>query len=1144
MNFFPSHEMAFEMKNKKQSVLNIVALNMLFAFSIGCTGGDTGGDVIAPVDKKNCEKHSECGEGFTCEGGVCRPGECVQALQSECGPDADPVEVAPFCCQPWQVCNFARECVADPDAPIGTQCLVSEDCPGVGQFCSGGTCYDPAGRTPCTASFQCPPDERCDRTVFLCVPDLGGCTYCDVFPELCCEEGSICDAETGFCSNTTTEIECTPETVEEDCLPNQQCDDLGRCVQCISDDDCGPGTACNPATGSCYSILNRCETDEDCDPPRLCSSASNECVVPQCETSSDCDDVREQCDETTYTCYLPPAECNETDEPNDNSGQATPMTGLTGAGTLCRGNTDYLSFSVNPDKRYRATVSFPDFNVGGITFAILDSDGVIVDNDVLATFDNNSTVTAITGEEESGTFFLRLVGSGDDADLWAYSIEIEETDAPELIDCSEEEAQGIEPNDSFGQAYTIAEGATSFSRCDSTDDDYYHFVVPAQHTVDITVDFENSEGDLAIALYSAQSSSSSIDSSDGASSNVESVEAPEGYTELWLKVNLWSPTASSTDGQVYTVTLDFEPRPEQCNTDTDEPENDSPEGAATFVVNTSTESMICVAADIDYHHFIVPADSAGELVLDFDHGDGDLRLDLYDDQDMLVDSSNSSTTANPSESIELPFASEPKEYIAVVRLNTGSGTVAQQYTLMANTYDASACTLSEPEENNTFLAGQCVGNLQTNFDCLGPTHESPLIPPSLETCEESTAFESGCGTVCGANDHDWYRVGTLNDGQLLRAKLTYDPGDGGVNGRLGLALARANDSLTTSSYVEYEPNTANNGTVELSFNAPTVDPVEAREYGVLVRPEGTLGFSALSYSLEIEVGEGCYADDYEPNSTPLEISASDRLRPNGVPGDNYAEVVSASLCAFDHDIYELFAFPGETLNIAMLANEGVNLAIGTRPDDLSDQPLQLDGGMAEPEYVDCPAWWTPPGENGTADAGSDAGSGESNPSDDGGSTDPLVDGGLTSDAGVVDGGATSDGGAQEADGGPHEDGGSADAGVEQDAGSADAGTQNGMDNDSGVVDGDGGSTDTGSTDAGSGSTDAGSTDAGHLVDGGDHIDGGQSPSDAGEDADGGSAPPQCYVASFENTSTQQLYITVSSDDSSSKGLYQLHVTIE
>ena len=64
---------------------------------------------------------------------------------------------------------------------------------------------------------------------------------------------SIDDLELG------SEIECTPDDLSN-CFPGQQCDAAGRCVQCISDGDCGVGTTCNEATGACISD-NVCTSD-------------------------------------------------------------------------------------------------------------------------------------------------------------------------------------------------------------------------------------------------------------------------------------------------------------------------------------------------------------------------------------------------------------------------------------------------------------------------------------------------------------------------------------------------------------------------------------------------------------------------------------------------------------------------------------------------------------------------------------------------------------------------------------------------------------------------------------------------------------------------------------------------------------------
>ena len=110
---------------------------------------------------------------------------------------------------------------------------------------------------------------------------------------------------------------------EADCRAGQQCHQ-GRCVQCITNDDCGPGTECSEGHWQCYSILNNCESDDDCREGLKCSLVNNECVMPECENDSDCRDwpydSRYTCDENTFSCVLPGPVCDtEADEPNETS---------------------------------------------------------------------------------------------------------------------------------------------------------------------------------------------------------------------------------------------------------------------------------------------------------------------------------------------------------------------------------------------------------------------------------------------------------------------------------------------------------------------------------------------------------------------------------------------------------------------------------------------------------------------------------------------------------------------------------------------------------------------------------------------------------------------------------------------------------
>lgn len=878
-------------------------------------------EFIDPPDDQQrslCEKNSECADGFVCESGQCRQGECTINVQDECNQEDTPEDVAPYCCEIWQLCTTLNRCGPNPDSPVDTECRVDDDCPGLGEFCSGGTCYATQGRDSCTASFQCPTGERCDRTVFLCVPDIGGCDLADRgFPELACEEGQLCDTETGFCVDPGG-AECTADTVEEDCRANQQCDMFGRCVQCISDEDCGPGTDCNEGTGNCVSTVNTCETDDDCEGEgRRCSDALGECVRPQCERDADCEDSREICDLAGFICILPPAVCEgEMDEPNDSAGSATDIADGY-AGTICRGNTDFLGFDINPDKRYRVTVGFPDFNTEGIQVALFDTQGLVIDTASFGSFDDEVVVTGISGVDETGQFQLRIVGGGTEEDIWSYSIGIEETAAPMQVDCSDTAANG-EPNDAFGDAFSLTAGdSRSFGRCGASDIDYYVVTVPPLNGIEVTVEHETEDGDLDVYLYD-ELDGDSVDSSTSGNA-VEKVEAPEGATTFYIKVQLWSGDSDANTNQTYTLTVNAIPRPAACDADINEPDSElANAGALAFTDNAaSADAIRCGSVDADYWEIVVPADRGGQVAVDFDHDDGDLRLDLLDAAGEVIDSSNESTSGASTEIIPIPPAGSEQTFYGRVRLHSGSGAQAQTYTIRASTFDASACTLTEPVANDTFLEGTCYGTVSTDDACNETELTIPGSWPTLTTCENASTREAGCGSVCGVGDVDYYRVGKLNNDRLLRAKLTHTASAG----VLSLAIVRQAPDGSLVKQV-FDNNTDENDTLELATVVPSVAPVFEREWGIVVEPTGAAGeYMAQPYAIEIDVGAAC-APDGNDDAAPRNDT------PSGATLIQPGTINNVTLCGNDVDVYRVVADAGEQITATLTGLDGATVNIG------------------------------------------------------------------------------------------------------------------------------------------------------------------------------------------------------------------------
>ncbi|HTV17598.1 MAG TPA: hypothetical protein VMG12_02980, partial [Polyangiaceae bacterium] len=105
------------------------------------------------------------------------------------------------------------------------ECLGDADCPGSLPFCSGGTCVE------CTDATQCPdPGVQCN--VATC--DGGRCGTAPAPLPAGCDDGFFCTVDDrcsagGFCVGTQRTCDnFTPHCSEE----------LQRCVECTSDDQC------------------------------------------------------------------------------------------------------------------------------------------------------------------------------------------------------------------------------------------------------------------------------------------------------------------------------------------------------------------------------------------------------------------------------------------------------------------------------------------------------------------------------------------------------------------------------------------------------------------------------------------------------------------------------------------------------------------------------------------------------------------------------------------------------------------------------------------------------------------------------------------------------------------------------------------
>jgi hypothetical protein len=265
-----------------------------------CTQTTTGGP--------QCRLDRDCGINQTCTSGSC-------VDKQVCTSDAQ--------CTEEQRCDvLTGTCLFR--SGFGTECGPNNNntpC-AVGQFCALGRCRDTSTATLCSRRLQCAVGQVCDRNSFYCIEEAPCSLATDPdrpYPELSCDPGDRCDPVTGACV-ADGPPQCDPTAMPTGCALDELCNGARRCVQCISNQDCGPGLRCNTRAGLCEST-NTCRSNADCRAPLVCDRATALCAVPlpPCTSDLQCQ-LGQFCDRVTGTCALKDGKCEEDRfEENDTS---------------------------------------------------------------------------------------------------------------------------------------------------------------------------------------------------------------------------------------------------------------------------------------------------------------------------------------------------------------------------------------------------------------------------------------------------------------------------------------------------------------------------------------------------------------------------------------------------------------------------------------------------------------------------------------------------------------------------------------------------------------------------------------------------------------------------------------------------------
>ncbi len=656
----------------------------------------------------------------------CVEGRCVQF--DKCEADEDCPSVAWRCVFPSQVCElrpgFAEECVTGDDCDPGF-------------FCSLGKCREIAAGRQCSNRSHCPIGQACDRNSFLCIEEAP-CTLAEHYPELACDPGEVCETFSGRCQ-LPCQNECSVDSEEEDCGVGNRCDASCRCVQCITQDDCGPGLICNLRSGDCQSE-DLCYTDDDCDSPLICDARTALCQVPPppCETDFDCE-LSEICNRATGVCEQPGGECiDDRFENADTPVTAEHMDDVTNDGVpllvddlqLCHDDDDVFALALTAGDNLIVRI-FSTETQARATVWLLDSEGETSLRFARAPPFGNGTISYVAPVDE--TVFVRVNAL---AGATPYDMELTILSG---TPCQPDPFEGSAGNNSLATATPAAQvptGATLVGSLCPGDEDFLSVELAAGEGLDATLSFNEAGTDFDLVLLDA-ATGALLASSAG-------IHAPErlryrSFSDRTVVVNLRPFGPSDGAWQLSLTRL-----PElACAPDALEPDDDT-ESAVLVPAETSllgAERTLC-SADVDV--FEVPLLDFEKLVAvaSFETADLDLEMRVLQADGSVVRTSPNSAGG---ETITYAAAGDETVWLVVEPRFNAQGS----YTLDLFRENQISCAPDELEPN----------------DLLSEAGAAP-------------AAESGL-TICGS-DQDWFTFeGTA--GKELRARASFIHADGDLD---------------------------------------------------------------------------------------------------------------------------------------------------------------------------------------------------------------------------------------------------------------------------------------------------------------------------------------------------------------------------
>jgi hypothetical protein len=299
----------------------------------------------------------------------------------------------------------------------------------------------------------------------------------------------------------------------------------------------------------------------------------------------------------------------------------------------------------------------------------------------------------------------------------------------------------LEENDTFAAARGLVASDQTYTNLSievPNDDDYYSLVPTATGTLNVSLAFLNSQGDINLQLFDAaqQLLASSASTADGELLSIAVTAGQTYYIRVFGAGGAVNPN--------YSMTID-PPEPIVFPSDALE-ENDTFAAARSLAAADQTYTNLTIDApnDDDYYSLVPTATGSLNVSLAFLNSQGDINLQLYDVAQQLL---ASSATAGDAEQVALPVNAGQLYF---VRVFGAGGAINPNYSL---TIDHPEIPPGDVFENNdTFATARSLpASNQTynglSIDAPNDNDYYSLVPTISGTLTVSLAFLHAQGDI-------------------------------------------------------------------------------------------------------------------------------------------------------------------------------------------------------------------------------------------------------------------------------------------------------------------------------------------------------------------------------------------------------------